>query len=77
MAEEGLNQLVIKVGEGFLSDLNLTRKFVDMVEHTLRLSLNVRLVAESEQAREALKQFEETASLPTDASLEFALNTIG
>ena len=77
MAEEGLNQLVIKVGEGFLSDLSVTRKFVDMVEHTLRLSLNVRLVAESEQAREALKQFEETASLPTDVSLEFALNSIG
>ncbi len=76
MAEEGLNQLVIKVGEGFLSDLSVTRKFVDMVEHTVRLSLNVRLVADSEQARVALKQFEETASIPTDASLEFALSSI-
>ncbi len=77
MAEEGLNQLVIKVGEGFLSDLGTTRKFVDMVEHTVRLSVNVRLVADSEQARAALKQFAETASIPTDTSLEFALSSIG
>jgi two-component system, cell cycle response regulator len=77
MAEEGLNQLVIKVGEGFLSDLGTTRKFVDMVEHTVQLSVNVRLVADSEQARAALRQFAETASIPTDTSLEFALNSIG
>lgn len=76
MAEEGLNQLVIKVGEGFLSDLGTTRKFVDLVEHTTQLSVNVRLVADSEQARVALKQFAETASIPTDTSLEFALNSI-
>jgi CheY-like chemotaxis protein len=76
MAEEGLTQLVIKVGEGFLSDLSVTRKFVDMVEHTQRLSLNVRLVADSQQAREALKQFAETATIPTDTSLEFALNSV-
>jgi response regulator RpfG family c-di-GMP phosphodiesterase len=76
MAEEGFNQLVIKVGEGFLSDLSVTRKFVDLVEHTLRLSLRVRLVADSDQARDALKQFAETASIPTDTSLECALNSI-
>jgi two-component system, cell cycle response regulator len=77
MAEEGLNQLVIKVGEGFLSDMATTRKFVDLVEHTARLSMNIRLVADSEQARGALKQFAETASIPTDTSLEFALSSIG
>jgi CheY-like chemotaxis protein len=77
MAEEGLNQLVIKVGEGFLSDLGTTRKFVDLVEHTVQLSVNVRLVADSEQARATLKQFAETASIPTDTSLEFALSSIG
>ncbi|NLT66316.1 MAG: response regulator [Acidobacteria bacterium] len=76
MAEEGFNQLVIKIGEGFLSDLNVTRKFVNMVDHILQLSLKVRFVAESEQAREALKQFEETARIPMDTSLEFALNSM-
>ena len=76
MAEEGLSQLVIKVGEGFLSDLNITRKFVNVVEHTSRLSLTIRFVAESDQARETLRQFAETASIPTDTSLEFALNSI-
>jgi two-component system, cell cycle response regulator len=76
MAEEGLSKLVISVGEGFLSDLTITRKFVNLIEHIMRLSLNVRLVANSEQARESLKQFAETASLPVDTSLETALNSI-
>jgi CheY-like chemotaxis protein len=76
MAEEGLSKLVINVGEGFLSDLSITRKFVNLIEHIMRLSLNVRLVANSEQARDSLKQFAETASLPVDTSLETALNSI-
>jgi|WetSurSiteA1Bulk_404760.scaffolds.fasta_scaffold03908_5 two-component system, cell cycle response regulator len=76
MAEEGLDQLVIIVGEGFLADMTVTRKFLNMLEHTLRLSLNVRLVAESKQAREALHQFAETAKMPTDASLELALSAL-
>jgi two-component system, cell cycle response regulator len=76
MAEEGLSQLVIKIGEGFLSDMNITRKFINLVEHTSQLSLHVRFVADSEQAREALKQFEETASIPVDMTLECALSSI-
>jgi CheY-like chemotaxis protein len=76
MAEEGLSQLVISVGEGFLTDLNITRKFVNLIEHTLQLSLRVRLVAESDQARDALQQYAETANLPTDTSLESALSSI-
>jgi two-component system, cell cycle response regulator len=76
MAEEGLSQLVIKVGEGFLSDMGITRKFVNLVEHTNQLSLRVRLVADSDQARDALKQFAETADIPTDTSLECALSSM-
>jgi hypothetical protein len=76
MAEEGLSRLVIRVGDGFLSDLSITRKFVNLVEHANELSLQVRLVADSEQAREALKQFAETASIPTDTSVECALKAI-
>jgi two-component system, cell cycle response regulator len=76
MAEEGLSQLVIRVGEGFLSDMSITRKFVNLVEHTHQLSLRVRLVAESDQARDALKQFAETADIPTDTSLECALSSM-
>jgi two-component system, cell cycle response regulator len=76
MAEEGLDQLVISVGEGFLADMTVTRKFLNMLEHSLRLSLSVRLVAESKQAREALHQFAETANMPTDTSLELALSAL-
>jgi CheY-like chemotaxis protein len=76
MAEEGLSRLVIKIGDGFLSDLSVTRKFVDLVDHAIRLSLEVRLVADSDQALSALKQFAETASIPTDTTLECALKAI-
>jgi response regulator RpfG family c-di-GMP phosphodiesterase len=76
MAEEGLSRLVIKIGEGFLSDLSVTRKFVDLVEHATKLSLQVRLVADSDQALRALKQFAETAGIPTDTTLECALKAI-
>jgi hypothetical protein len=67
---------VIKVGDGFLSDLSITRKFVDLVDHAIRLSLEVRLIADSDQARSALKQFAETAFIPTDSTLECALKAI-
>ncbi|MBN1571529.1 MAG: response regulator [Acidobacteria bacterium] len=76
MAEEGLSRLVIRVGEGFLSDLSVTRKFIDLVDHATRLSLQVRLVADSDQALNALKQFAETAAIPTDTTLECALKAI-
>jgi DNA-binding response OmpR family regulator len=76
MAEEGLSQLIIKVGEGFLSDIAVTRKFVDLIEHIVRLSLNIRFVADSDQAGDALSQFAETAGIPRDVSLECALHSI-
>lgn len=76
MAEEGLSRLVIRIGEGFLSDLSVTRKFIDLVDHATQLSLQVRLVADSDQALQALKQFAETASIPTDTTLECALKAI-
>jgi CheY-like chemotaxis protein len=76
MAEEGLSRLIIRIGAGFLSDLSVTRKFVNLVEHATQLSLAIRLVADSDQALNALKQFEETASIPTDTTLECALRAI-
>lgn len=76
MAEEGLSQLIIKIGEGFLSDISVTRKFVDLVDHARQLSLRIRFVADSDQARNSLKQFSEIASVPTDDSLETALNAV-
>jgi DNA-binding response OmpR family regulator len=76
MAEEGLSQLIIRVGEGFLADINVTKKFIELVEHARELSLSIRLVADTEQSREALKQFSETADLCIDVSLECALNSL-
>jgi two-component system, cell cycle response regulator len=76
MAEEGLTKLIIDLGEGFLSDIIIAQKFIDLIDHTRKLSFSIRLVAESQQAREAIKQFAETAQLPADTSLECALKAI-
>jgi two-component system chemotaxis response regulator CheY len=73
MAEEGLSKLVISLGDGFLSGRGMTRKFINVIDHAQRLSLSIRLVAESEEARSVLRQFIETADLPTDVSLSTAL----
>jgi len=53
-----------------------TRKFVHVVDRTHQLSLNVRLVADTEKAGDALKQFAETADIPTEMSMECALGAI-
>jgi two-component system, cell cycle response regulator len=75
MAEEGLSQLIIKVGRGFLSDLGTKRKFISLVEHILHLSLNLTIVADSQETRDELKQFAETANIPTETSLDSAIKT--
>jgi len=75
MAEEGLTKLIIDLGEGFLSSVNIAQKFIDFINHTAKLQLNIRLVGESAQAREAAKNFSEIAHLPIDTSLEFALKS--
>jgi two-component system cell cycle response regulator len=74
MAEEGLSGLIIDLGEGFLST-KTAQKFIDFIGMTAKLNLNIRLVVESAQAREAAKSFSEIAHLPTDTSLEFALKS--
>jgi two-component system, cell cycle response regulator len=76
MAEEGLTKLVIDLGDGFLSDIITAQKLIDLIDHAGKLSISIRLVAESLQAREAIKQFAETASLPADISLETALREL-
>ena len=76
MAEEGLTKLIIEIGEGFLSDMNVTRKFIDLMDHACQLSISIRLVAESQQTRERLKEFAETASLPTELTVKCALSSM-
>jgi len=73
MAEDGLKNLIIDMGEGFLSSVNIAQKFIDFITHTAKLQLDIRLVVESAQAREAVKNFSEIAPLPTDMSMEVAL----
>jgi two-component system cell cycle response regulator len=73
MAEEGLTGLVIDLGEGFLSSVNIAQKFITFIEHTAKLKLNIRLVGESSQALAAIKNIAEIAHLPTDTSLDLAL----
>lgn len=75
-AEEGLTKLVIEISEGFLSDMVVTRKFIDLIGHAEQLSMSIRFVAESPSVREALKQFAETAAIPVELSVKCAVSTI-
>jgi CheY-like chemotaxis protein len=77
MPKDGLDRLIIKIDEGFLSDQTVTQKFVGFVEQINQLSLSVRLVVDSKESHQTLKQYAETAGIPTDLSLEFALSSIG
>jgi two-component system, cell cycle response regulator len=73
MAEEGHSKLVIRMNASLLSDFVITRKFISLLSHLESLSVKVRLVAETDELRDRLKQYAETAQLPTDTSLEFAI----
>jgi len=75
-AEEGLVKLVIDISEGFLSDMDVTRKFISLVEHAGQLSMSIRFVAQSQSVQDSLKQFAETANIPVDISLQCALSTL-
>ncbi len=76
MVEEGLTKLVIEVHQGLLSDMAITRKFIDLVEHASNLSMTIRFAAESPAARDSLKQFAETASFPIDMSVQSAVGSM-
>ena len=75
MAEDGLTGLIIDLGEGFLASTNIATKFFDLIEHMEKLQLDIRLVADSEQAREAAKNYSEIAKLPTYPNLDVALKS--
>jgi CheY-like chemotaxis protein len=76
MAEEGANHMIIKVGEEFLSDPIVLRDFMKLIEHLNEIRLSIRLVAESPEAREILKDHGRTCRLPIDVSIECALGLI-
>jgi len=64
------------VSEGFLTQNKVCADFISLIKHVNKLPLTIRLVADSISSRNALKQFSETANLPTDVSIEGALNSI-
>jgi len=76
MVEEGFTKLIIEVHQGLLSDMAITRKFIDLVEHAANLSMTIRFAAETPAARDALKQFAETASFPIDVSIQGAIGSM-
>jgi hypothetical protein len=76
VAETGFRKLIIKMGEGFLLDQTVTQRLVNLVKHALQLSLSVRLVVDSRESRNILNQYAETADIPKDLSLEYALNSM-
>jgi two-component system, cell cycle response regulator len=76
LVDEGADLLIITIGEGFLSKQIVSKNFIKLIQHASQMHLSVRLVADSPQARDALKKYSETCNLPIDVSLECALNSI-
>jgi two-component system cell cycle response regulator len=76
MVEKGAGLIIIKICEGFLSNRAVSQAFIKLVQHIQQIPLPIRLVSDSSESRETLKQFSETANIPIDVSLECALNAI-
>jgi YesN/AraC family two-component response regulator len=76
IAEGGSQHLIIRIGEGFLSTIAMRQKFITLIEHTYELGLTIRLVVESSECRDILRNIEETSSIPIDVTLECALGSV-
>jgi two-component system cell cycle response regulator len=76
MVEEGSNCLVVRIGEGFLSQPDVAHKFAKVMEQARKRLLSIRLVVESRESRDILQKYEETACLPKDLSLQYSLNAM-
>jgi two-component system cell cycle response regulator len=75
MAEEGSTELVVEVSAA-LSDVNLAKSFIHLLDQAKRLSINVKLVAGSGGAKRALADYAEFSSLPTCGSVDEALASL-
>jgi CheY-like chemotaxis protein len=77
MADEGENKLVVKLTGALHSDLALAQNFASLLEYLEKLMFEVRLVADTEEAREGLKQYLETTRMTAYASVDDAIGALG
>jgi CheY-like chemotaxis protein len=76
MIEEGSDRLIVKIGDGLMDNQTVGRNFLKLMRFVNERRLAIRLVADSSDSRNLLKQFRETANIPMDVSLECARNAI-
>jgi two-component system, cell cycle response regulator len=76
MSKEGLDRLIVKIDEGFLSDQTVIQKFVSFIDQINQYNFSVRLVVDTKESHQTLMQYAETAGIPTDLSLEFAISSM-
>jgi CheY-like chemotaxis protein len=76
MNKEGLNRLIVKIDDGFLADQSVIQRFVGFMAEINQFGFSVRLVVDSKEAHQTLMQYAETSGIPTDLSLEFAVNSM-
>ena len=75
LAEEGRNRLVVKLSDAIVSDLGLVQNFTGLLEHLDKLVFEVRLVAESPEAKEGLNQYLEISQNATYSSVAEAVES--
>jgi two-component system, cell cycle response regulator len=76
MIEEGSDRLIVKIGDGLMENPTVCNNFLRLIRLVNERELTIRFVAESLDSRTMLKQFNETANIPMDVSMEYALNAI-
>jgi two-component system cell cycle response regulator len=77
MADEGVTRLIVKLSPGLMSDFGSVKKFVSLLDHVQRLTLSVRLVADTDKTKEQLRQYSEMANLKTYDSVDLAAASFG
>ena len=60
-----------------VSDMNLAKGFLELLARAKKLSIRVRLVASTDEARRALAGYAETVGLPTCESVDEAISALG
>ena len=77
MADEGDNKLVIQLSGVLNSDLALAQNLAALLEHLEKLKFEVRLVADTQEARDGLNQYLEMTRKTAYASVAEAVGALG
>jgi DNA-binding response OmpR family regulator len=75
VAHEGVTRLVIELSSALLTDFSSVKKLIALRRLAVKLKIDVRLVADNDRVKDALREFSETASAVTYDSVDAAVGS--